>query len=68
MPYEELLALLNRARTVLDRYMFDLDEAMRDDVAEVCMAIDDALPEARQVSTGRTESFPKIYAVRGITR
>ena len=68
MPYEELLALLNRARTVLDRYMFDLDETMRDDVAQVCMAIDDALPDTRQLSAGRGESIPRIYAVRGITR
>jgi hypothetical protein len=68
MPYEELLALLNRARTVLDHYMFDLDETIRDDVAEVCMAIDDALPEARQAASGRNEPIPRIYAVRGITR
>jgi hypothetical protein len=57
MPYDELLALLNRARTVLDRYMFDPDgEAIRDDIAEVCMSIDDALPEAR--TQGRAEAFP----------
>ena len=68
MPYEELLALLSRARAVLDRHMFDLDEAIRDDVAEVCMAIDDALPEARQAGAGRNEPIPRIYAVRGITR
>jgi len=36
--------LLNRARTVLERYLFEADgEAIRDDVAEVCMAIDDVL-------------------------
>jgi hypothetical protein len=45
MPHDELIALLDRARTVLDRYLFDADgDAIRDDVAEVCMAIDDALP------------------------
>lgn len=48
MPHDELdelLALLARARAVLDRYMFEQDgEVMRDDVAEVCVAIDDALP------------------------
>jgi len=45
MPHDDLIALLNRARTVLERYMFEADgEAFRDDVAEVCMAIDDALP------------------------
>ncbi|HYL02394.1 MAG TPA: hypothetical protein VEU54_03165 [Steroidobacteraceae bacterium] len=45
MPHDELIALLDRARTVLDRYLFDADgDAIRDDVAEVCMVIDDALP------------------------
>jgi hypothetical protein len=45
MSHEELLALLKRARTVLDGYMFEGDgEAIRDDVAEVCLAIDDAMP------------------------
>jgi hypothetical protein len=50
MPHDDLLALLNRARTVLGRYMFAADgEAIRDDVAEVCMAIDDALPVEERV-------------------
>ncbi len=35
MPQDEMLALLTRARAVLDRYLFDADsETMRDDVAE----------------------------------
>ena len=56
MPYEELIALLNRARTVLDRYLFDGDrDAIRDDVAEVCMAIDDALPNDGRVEPKRVE-------------
>jgi len=42
MTTAELTALLKQARTVLDRYMFD-DVDLRDDVAEVCMKIDDAL-------------------------
>ena len=63
----ELLALLTRARTVLDRYLFDPEDAIRDDVAELCMAIDDTLPEATQASP-RAEPFPRIYAVRGVTR
>jgi len=43
--HDDLIALLNRARTALERYMFEADgTAIRDDVAEVCMAIDDALP------------------------
>jgi hypothetical protein len=56
MAHEDLLALLTRARAVLDRYMFDeATEAVRDDVAEICMAIDDALPEESRVSVKRVE-------------
>ena len=56
MPYEELLVLLARARAVLDRYMFDEEgEAIRDDVAEMCMAIDDALPDEGRVPVRRAE-------------
>ena len=51
MPYEELTALLWRARGILERYMFEPDGgAIRDDIAEVCMAIDDAMPEDRRLS------------------
>jgi hypothetical protein len=42
----ELLTLLARARKVLETHMFDEDEICRDDVAEVCQATDDAVPEA----------------------
>jgi hypothetical protein len=50
MPHEELIELLQRARTVLERHMFEADgEAIRDDIAEVCMAIDDALPDETRV-------------------
>lgn len=35
--------LLRSARTLLDRFMFEGDE-MRDDVANLCMRIDDVLP------------------------
>jgi hypothetical protein len=56
MPYEELLALLKRARAVLDRYMFESEgEMIRDDVAEVCMAIDDALPVEGRVLLKKAE-------------
>ena len=44
MSQAELLALLSRARAVLDRYLFDESETMRDDIAQICMAIDEALP------------------------
>lgn len=56
MPNEELLALLKRARAVLDRYMFESEgEMIRDDVAEVCMAIDDALPVEGRVLLKKAE-------------
>jgi hypothetical protein len=45
MPHDDLLPLLKRARAVLERYMFEADgEAIRDDVAELCMQIDNAVP------------------------
>jgi hypothetical protein len=50
MSHDDLLALLARARKVLERYMFEADgEQIRDDVAEVCIAIDDALPTEERV-------------------
>jgi CDP-glycerol glycerophosphotransferase (TagB/SpsB family) len=56
MPHDELLALLKRARGVLEHYLFEADgEAVRDDVAEVCMAIDDALPDETRVAVRRAE-------------
>jgi hypothetical protein len=56
MSHEELLTLLARARTVLERYMFEPDgEMTRDDVTEVCMAIDDALPDETRVAVKRVE-------------
>jgi hypothetical protein len=56
MTDKEMLALLTRARTVLDHYLFDeATEAVRDDVAQVCMAIDDALPNESRVSVRRSE-------------
>ncbi|HEY1873574.1 MAG TPA: hypothetical protein VGG67_04130 [Steroidobacteraceae bacterium] len=54
MSHEELLALLTRARAVLDHYLFEAeDEPIRDDVAEICMAIDDALPDESRISVKR---------------
>ena len=53
MTNDELLVLLRRARAVLDHYMFDEAEMLRDDIAEVCMAIDDALPDATRVEVKR---------------
>jgi len=54
--HDEMFALLKRARMVLERYMFEADgEAIRDDVAEVCMAIDDAMPDAARVQVKKIE-------------
>ncbi len=55
MTQDELLRLLARARTVLERYLFDEGEAIRDDVAEVCMAIEDVLPDATRVVVKKAE-------------
>ena len=56
MPHDQLIALLKKARAVLDRYMFEADgELIRDDVAEICMAIDDTLPEEGRVLVKKAE-------------
>ena len=55
MSQAELLALLSRARAVLDRYLFDESETMRDDVAQICMAIDEALPGEGRVEVKKAE-------------
>ena len=56
MSDEQLLALLTRSRAVLDRYLFEAEgESIRDDVAEICMAIDDALPAAAHLQPGDAE-------------
>jgi len=54
MSHDELLVLLTRARAVLGHYRFeDEDEPVRDDIAEICMAIDDALPDESRVAVKR---------------
>ena len=54
MPHDELdelVALLARSRRVLEHYLVDdKTDAMHDDVAELCMAIDNALPEPNRVT------------------
>jgi hypothetical protein len=53
MSHEELLALLIKSRAVHERYLFEADgDSIRDDIAEVCMAIDDVL--SSQVLTPAT--------------
>ena len=54
MSHQELLGLLSRSRAMHERYLFDGD-VLRDDVAELCMAIDDALSGQSQASA-RQES------------
>lgn len=54
--HDELCALLKRARLVLERYMFESEgQVIRDDVAEVCMAIDDVLPDETRVQLKKIE-------------
>jgi hypothetical protein len=48
----ESTALLLQARTVLERYLFDGVD-LRDDVAEICAKIDDALPPAPEIHQPR---------------
>jgi hypothetical protein len=55
MTHEELLALLAKARGVLQVHMFDEAERIRDDIAELCMQIDDALPDASRVVVKKAE-------------
>ncbi|MGB6604331.1 MAG: hypothetical protein WBE65_08550 [Steroidobacteraceae bacterium] len=56
MTHEQLLALVKKARKVLEHHLFDeAGEVIRDDVAEICMAIDDAVPEEGQVTVKRAE-------------
>jgi hypothetical protein len=46
--------LLRSARSLLDRFMFEGDE-LRDDVANLRMKIDDALPPPAEISVSRTD-------------
>ena len=56
MSHEALLALLTRSRSVLDRYLFEAGgESVRDDVAEICMAIDDVLADDSRVQRVEVE-------------
>ena len=55
MTQEELLRLLLKARTVLQAHLFDEEEMIRDDIAQMCMQIDDALPDASRVLVRKTE-------------
>ena len=52
-------ALLIEARVVLERYMFDRVD-LRDDVADICLKIDNALPPASNSNRPR--------AIQGIAR
>jgi hypothetical protein len=52
-------ALLIEARVVLERYMFDRVD-LRDDVADICLKIDNALPP--------TTNSNRPRALQGIAR
>jgi hypothetical protein len=59
MTIDDYTALLSQARAVLDRYLFDGVD-LRDDVAEICAKIDDALTPAADAHQPR--------ALQGIER
>jgi hypothetical protein len=59
MTTGDYAALLSEARSVLERYMFDGVD-LRDDVAEICAKIDDAM----QPATG--SNAPRV--LKGISR
>jgi hypothetical protein len=59
MTLDDYEALLVEARVVLERYMFDRVD-LRDDVADICLKIDKALPPATNSNRPR--------ALQGITR
>jgi hypothetical protein len=54
MPANEYAYLLRQARIVLDRYIWD-GETIRDDVAEVCMKIDDVLLDSEVAAPSELE-------------
>jgi len=57
MNTAESTNLLHQARAVLERYLFDGVD-LRDDVAEICAKIDDALPPAPQAHhSGKLEGI-----------
>jgi hypothetical protein len=54
--------LLRSARSLLDRFMFEGDE-LRDDVANLCMQIDDVLPSPEvSVPTIKLDEIEKFNA------
>ena len=56
MTYDEAIALLRQARSVLERHMFEDNGHCWDDIAEICMKIDDALPpQTVQAVAGSTQ-------------
>jgi hypothetical protein len=58
MPNEELLTLLTKARAVLENYLVEEEgQVMRDDVAQICMEIDDVLPDHTRITI---KSVPKL--------
>ena len=62
MNYDEAIALLKQARTVLERHMFEGNENGWDDIAELCMKIDDQLPPAAVQAVPATASAGNLAA------
>jgi hypothetical protein len=55
MDYDHLLALLTKARAVLDHHLFEDGGDIRDDVAEICMQIDEAMPAPERLNVRASE-------------
>ena len=62
MTYDEAIALLRQARSVLERHMFEGNENGWDDIAELCMKIDDALPPAPVQAVASTAGADDLAA------
>ena len=64
MTHDDYAQLLRSARSVLERYMFDGD-SVRDDIAAICMKIDDSIAYAPDVVPA-TEDVPGNEAEREV--
>jgi hypothetical protein len=64
MMLAEYEKFLQSARSLLDRFMFDGD-AMRDNVATLCMTIDDVLPS--NADPASTVQLPNVEAMNAAT-
>jgi len=60
MQSDHFLTLLVKARGVLEHHLFEENGSIRDDVAEVCMAIDHAVPPTQRIEQARGEAEEQL--------